>query len=301
MTVNKGNNRNLFLFNKNYLELQLYKLKKYFFKHDKHIFVSSLILFLGGIFSYYSFVFLGKWIPFLPAAWDFSIFLPFWISFISLLLTILVSLKLSLKKTEDAKDFIEILSGEINRAVANEQFNIIIPNLNVAQYNFPDEFFKLKDVITKATKRGVKIRFITLGLKKEYIDKYNNCNDMPSKSTFFMVGNQNDSPVLSYIFTRYSQTLDTVQYDDTIAFFNELFSNDNITFVHCKKELDDTKILGFSSNKIAFIGKYYDITARTGRVMVEGEIIDTEEAVGIINDFLIKRIISEYEIETTTY
>ena len=150
----------------NFIDRKTFKLKKRFFSSDLSVILYTLSLYTIGILIYAIFVF-SPWMLFPFPPWDFfTIFLPFWTTICGFLLTVLVLLKINIQKTETGKEFLDILLHELTRTSSGEQFSIITPNINMGQFAYPDGFEITKKSLFGASKRGVKIRFITLGIRE---------------------------------------------------------------------------------------------------------------------------------------
>jgi hypothetical protein len=165
----------------------LSNIKKAYFKNDISVFGYSLSFFISGIGLYFFLPWIGiklPWIAIFPPPWDFNIFFPFWVSFEGLLITFLVSLKLSFENAEDEVDFIDFLSIELYRAPKNKPFTVIIPNINLGQYNNSEEFEKLKSGLKEAIRKKVVLEFITpnIDANADSTPKCNSSNHAASRN-----------------------------------------------------------------------------------------------------------------------
>lgn len=278
--------------------LFIYKVKSIYFMNDVTVFCYSFLVFGLGIFLYFISPFVGEPLQLLvhlPLQWTFKEFISFWVSTVGLLITGLVSLKLSLRKTEDAQDFIEILSGELSRTPSGQEFGILVPNLNLAQYYYPDEFLKFREIINTATSKGVKIKFIVPSINWSYIDSYSSLIDHHDKLGFFKKGQCNNSLSLQYIYDRYGNNLTVDKCDSTISFFLEIYKNNKVTVAELSNpDFVESKIIGFYSNHVAFIGKYSDLQSKNKRVTVHGEVIDVTESVDLIEQYFFKSVVANF-------
>ena len=271
-------------------------LKKRFFKSDLSVIGYTLSLYAVGIFFYVLFVYvLPAWLSYPP--WDFfTVFLPFWTTICGFLLTVLVLLKINTQKTKTAAEFIDILRYELRRASKNEELTIITPNVNIGQIAYPDGFDVTNKLLFGACKRGVKIRLITLGVKKEYIDTYKPEMESHDKRTFFHDGKDHESPFLTWFLSIYGSHVNDGQLDDVIKFYSELIDCGKFEIVNCKLAFADSFIVGYISEKSAYVGKYYYDPRASSEPEVEGETVDTVGTIEILRDYLVKELADKYKI-----
>jgi len=253
---------------------------------------------LGGIALYFLLILIGKKYP-LFHAWSFETFIGVWTSFISLILTYVVLLKINLQKTQTGKDFIEILIGNLSLTSKNEKFTIITPNINIASYIYKHEFNRYLNAVNRALEKGVKIEFLSLGLDNEYLKKANEIilqNDSSSITKYFKEGSDNNSPMLSYLYSRYQDKMKQQDYYYTLKTISEISNQDNTTIINLKEAFTNENIVGFFNDRIFYIGKYGDKSAKDGEVVVAGETVTDIKAIEILKTHLVDGLKNKFEI-----
>lgn len=276
-----------------------FRFKNSFFKSDLSVTIwTFIILYLGGIALYFLLILIGKKYP-LFHAWSFETFIGVWTSFISLILTYVVLLKINLQKTQTGKDFIEILIGNLSLTSKNEKFTIITPNINIASYIYKHEFNRYLNAVNRALEKGVKIEFLSLGLDNEYLKKANEIilqNDSSSITKYFKEGSDNNSPMLSYLYSRYQDKMKQQDYYYTLKTISEISNQDNTTIINLKEAFTNENIVGFFNDRIFYIGKYGDKSAKDGEVVVAGETVTDIKAIEILKTHLVDGLKNKFEI-----
>lgn len=264
----------------------MFKLKKAFFKNDKTVILYSTFCFFLGIIAYLVIKSLSSSIHLIDTPlWGWEIFLPFWVSTMGMLVTIMVMLKINMAETQTGEDFMENLIAEIGFLNNNDQLKIITPNLNVGQYKYQELFNHLSKVLTKAKSRGVVIEFYCLPIELTYLNTFDSINDPGDRLNFLRDGKNHNSSMLTYIYNQYQNELanHSQLVTDTISELKVVIQNG--TIIPLNDNFIASKMVGFLSNKRCYIGKYSQERPIDGKVNVSGKVIELEETVECLLEY----------------
>lgn len=292
----------------------LYRLKNNFFENDVSAFKWTCIVFSVPILAYFLFHIACS--SFNICWWSSSLntweFIGFWTTITGTFLAFLVMLNINNKRTKTGSDFIQLISNELYSLTKGEVITIISPNMNIGSYLYKGEsMFEI--AIEKAINRGIKVRFITLGLDENYLSKCKKDDGGDIINSLKMgCTAANKSPQLKYIYDRYVKKIEEEEKNKilkrvrrtretaisissmTIDELYKLITNPNIEIlVHCRSEQDFLEIglVGFFTEKKLFIGTTQDVSAYKGKVQVIGETIELKK---IIDDYT-TQLVKKYE------
>lgn len=273
--------------------------KEKFFENDISAFKWTFCIFIIPLILYeVPFKICSKWsICYFDNSIDFISFLALWATVVGMFLAFLVMLNINNKRTKTGSDFIQLISNELHKLKNSEEITIISPNINIGSYKYRGESI-FEVALKKAINRGVKVKYITLGLDNAFLKAI----DVENYSDSFINAESNKSPQLKYIYDTYIHPAKVNEIDAgkskspglhlknlfkrspnmtsqaiasmTIEELKDLIDKIEIIY-HCKyKEFIESNLIGFYTSEKIFIGEPEESNEpHKGRVNVVGEII----------------------------
>lgn len=184
------------------VDYRLHLFKEVFFSNDRSVLKYSSLFFLIPIVVWFWGYLWGSEFSFLSIWKDIEItttildFISLWLGVCGVTFAILVMLNINIKKTKTGSDFLHLITSELSSLKEGETITIITPNINIGAYYYRDESKFIKNV-EDARRRGVTVKFITLTLLSEDLDKCINSN------TPQMIMEGCGSGQLKYLYDRY--------------------------------------------------------------------------------------------------
>lgn len=294
------------------IDVDILYIKKRFFESPQTIFGYSTLMLLVLVIPYTILWGLGRFCSLFPLWIQPETYYSISIGIVAFIVTIMLTLKLSVREIESGQEFINnllehcsslnliLVTNKITDKDNNKKriLNIVTPNINLGAGTNNTQY--LLDVIKK--NRTVLFRFICFPIDNDYLQTYSNLQKREDKLRFFNAADQNNSPQLKYLYSRYYTDNDGIdKLDQFIRDLMEIMKEKNVVICKDKHINEDWEnmpnnnyTVGYSSYLECTIGKYYDIG---NSVLIKGELVKTQELIEHIDEYIIGTLTQkDYEL-----
>ena len=274
-----------------------YRLKHGIAKHERMISIYTVVIAAILIAIYEILRWIGRSTPLYPLLIERKEYYAVVISLCSLVVALLLSLKLDIKKIESGEDFLAALrlhAKDLQRksnSTIMEELHIYTPNINIGvsdifhrkqkhctMYNIISECNRVKFIFhcpyyrRNATETTIR----QINIEKEEGKKFN----------LFFDAKKTDE-MLKYLWDNYFayEHIHGGNYklaSDCIADLNDMFSSSNVEFKEDNKI--EEKMVGFRSKYEMVLGQYSDMgrNKHTGEVDFHGEVVTISEFIDFV-------------------
>ena len=278
---------------KSYIKKLTYRLKHGIAKHEWMISIYTVLIAAVFIAIYEILLLVGKDVPLLPLIIERKEYYAIVISLCSLVVALLLSLKLDIKKIESGEDFLAALrlhAKDLQRINPKEELHIYSPNINIGvsdiiQHN--QKHCTMYNIISECDQ--VKFIFHCPYYSQDIKNAIEEIIGTRQEGTFFRFSSKaSGNKMLDYLLRNYFN----VEIHGNI---NELarvcmidlkdmlsYGEDKVVFKPCD-EIEE-KMVGFRSKYKMVLGKYSDIVENkhTGEVGFHGEVVTIPEFIDFV-------------------
>lgn len=264
-------------------------------KHERKITHYSLVLIVFLIVGYECLFLVGTHHPLLPLFLERKEYYAIIISFSSLFVTLLLTLKLDVKKIESGDDFLhrlELHAKELQRkSIRGEsvELHIYSPNINVGVANITQRA-KDNSVIRIIIEECDQVKFIfhccyyTNVLTSGVLDNIHNYQDLEKNAQANKKGGKSKKyPMLAYLLSYFEDkgAEANVLIEKCMVDLKEIMNKKNVKVLNYNSEED---FVGYRSKYELVLGKYVNVggTKRRGNVEFYGEVVSVSEFISFV-------------------
>lgn len=277
-----------------------YHIKHDINRHERKILHYSLVFMVALIVGYECLCIVGAYYPLLPLYLERKEYYAIIISFSSLFVALLLTLKLDVKKIESGGDFLhrlELHAKELQRKSIHEkpeerlELHIYTPNINVGVANITQKS-ENKSIIRKIIEECDKVQFVfhCCNYTKELIDNksiyaINNYQALEKHAQQKKKNGKLKYPMLVYLLDYFKNTGAEANklIEKCMADLNEIINKPNVQVSYYKSA---EELVGYRSKYELVLGKYISLegtgNTRSGKVEFYGEVVTVSEFISFV-------------------